>query len=246
MKKALLIALFVFAFIQLKAQSFEFSVQAGTGLSHFTGSSSASTSYMIGAPGGTDNYTNNPYGNRTAIAYSAGLQGQYVFKSRFIVGFQANYQLLQSKVKIDSVSRTDLYQTLAPGPNYAYDGMEPATGQTTLKASYINLSPYIGYRVLAGKFKLDILPGMDIGFGLGSHENGKATTAFSSNNVTLDADKDLGAPKTDVGLSLGLAAYFNRFGVTAGYAYGLSNYLSGGNTSLHTGLCRLSISYKIN
>jgi hypothetical protein len=250
MKKTLLTALFIFAFAQLKAQNFEFSLQAGSGLSHFSGSSSASTSYIIGAPGGSDNYTNDPYGSRTAITYSAGLQGQYVFKSMFIVGLQASYQLFQSKVKLDSVSRTDLDLVPFPGPNSLYNDKEPATGQTSLKASYINLSPYIGYRVLAGKIKLDVLPGIDIGFGLGSHENGKATTAFSSNNVTLDADKDLGTPKTDVGLRLGLAAYYHRYGLTASYSYGLSNYLSYvipyGSTSLHTELFNLGISYKIN
>jgi hypothetical protein len=52
MKKTLLLALFICAFIRLKAQSFEFSLQAGSGLSRFSGSSSASNSTIAGAVGG--------------------------------------------------------------------------------------------------------------------------------------------------------------------------------------------------
>jgi hypothetical protein len=239
--------LFAFSIIRLKAQSFEFSLQAGSGVSHFSGSSSASNSTIAGAVGGSDNYTIDPYGSRIAFAYNAGLQGQYVFQSRFIVGLQADYQLLQSKVKIDSTYRTDII-LFAPGPYDTGDGYVAgsATGKTILRATYIDLSPYIGYRVLEGTIKFDVLPGMDIGFGLGSHESGKAAINYSSGNVVIDADKNLGIPKTDLGIKLGLAAYYKRYGLIAGYSYGLSNYLPGTETSLHTELFRLGISYRIN
>jgi hypothetical protein len=67
MKKTLLLALFICAFIRLKAQSFEFSLQAGSGLSRFSGSSSASNSTIAGAVGGSDKQL--PAGNGNFLTY---------------------------------------------------------------------------------------------------------------------------------------------------------------------------------
>jgi len=250
MKKTLLIALFIFAFIQLKAQSFEFSIQANSGVSHLTGGSALRTTTFNGSSTQQNaGYPNNT-GNLSAPDFGADLQLQYNFKCGFILGAQAGFEQFSSKVNINGVygSYDAPVLFLNIGTLYPATTFVSATGHVTDHWDYINFNPYFGYRFAFKKVKLDVLPGFDIAEGTGSSEtvNVKASDGSYYNKSTLPSDK----PATDVRPRIGLAAYYQRFGVVASYSKGLHDYNSGKTSDsdwppLRTELLRLGISYRI-
>ena len=123
-----------------------------------------------------------------------------------------------------------------------------ARGETYLKNKFINISPYVGYRINLKKMKLDLMPGMDLGFGLSTYENGKATTTDGS-NTTVQTDLKPEKAPADVRLKFGAALIYNKFGLTASYAHGLSNYqanlIGDDDFEAHSELMRLGVSYRL-
>jgi hypothetical protein len=231
MKKIYLSLLFIFCAIQLKAQSFEVSVQANTGLSHYSGTGTLSSTFL-----NADDQTHTGYpngdGNRNAAIFGADIQWQYISRHNFILGLQTGYEALGSKVDITSIG--------SPGT--------PATGSFTDHLNYINLNPYVGYRFKLSKVRLDVMPGLDFALGIHGSQGGKATT---NNNVTYTASDNInGTTKSDVRLRLGLAAYYQKFGITASYSHGLANFNSGALSdsvlpTLRVEVLRIGLSYRI-
>lgn len=244
MKKLLLTLIALFTIIHLFAQKIEVSVQANSGLFHFGGRSAVANSSINqgSAIGATDSYTNNPYGSRNAFSYSIGAQAQTVSKSGFIAGLQAGYELLRSKVDIDYYSAVEVLSPSIKPENRNFS----ATGSTNLQMQSINLNPYVGYRILLQKVKLDILPGIDIGLNLSTYDKG---TIKDDDDKVYAINRDRGKTPTDWRLRLGLAATYDKFGITASYARGLTNYgsgyIGGSGLSVHSELVRFGLTYQI-
>jgi len=245
---ALTLSLF-FILTSLHAQKIEFSVQANSGLFHYSGKSATTVSLIHQGPPNIPNYTNNPYGSKNGFGYGVNLQGQFISKGGFIAGLQAGYEMLKSKVDINGIL---LYNDIAidylPSANFAAPAPVEAKGQTYLKNKFINLSPYVGYRINLKKVKLDLMPGIDLGFGLSTYENGKATTADGS-NTTVQTDLKRGKAPTDVRLKFAAALVYDRFGLTASYAHGLTNYqadiIGDADFKAHSELMRFGVSYRL-
>jgi hypothetical protein len=246
MRIALLTLSILFLSTRLFAQKIELSIQANSGLFHYSGNATASTSFINSAGGNPpQGNTNNPYGNKNGFSYGGNIQAQYISRGGFIAGVQGGYDVLRSIVNINSVS----YPYFTEGPGYVG---EPAKGQTALQNQNFNINPYLGYRINLKKIKIDIMPGMDVGFNVNSYEKGSATTTGGS---VYKLDNKMPKSPTDVRLRFGLAAWYNRFGLTAGYAYGLTNFASNldvnaGGTSTpapeaHSELIRFGISYRV-
>jgi hypothetical protein len=247
--KTLLLTLFGICLLtQLHAQQSEFSLQASGGLFHYSGTSAAFSSYIIqNGTASKDNYTNDPYGHKDAFSYGVSVQEQYIAKSGFILGVQAGYEILKSKVDITQV-RPFLYFDDAPGAAaYPYT---PSAGQTFLQDRSINFNPYLGYRLKMKAVKLDLMPGVNLGINLSSYDKGKAITATNP-SATYTTDLKLAKAPTDVQLKLGAAAYYNKFGVTVSYGHGLTNYtilpLSNATevTKAHSEQFNFGLSYRI-
>ena len=102
MKILLLILLSFFVLTHLSAQNIELSIQANSGLFHYSGSSATSTSTIYENPGPQQNYTNDPYGSKNGYSYGGDIQAQHVSKNGFIWGVQAGYEVLRSRVAINS------------------------------------------------------------------------------------------------------------------------------------------------
>ncbi|MFA6085653.1 hypothetical protein [Mucilaginibacter sp.] len=240
MKKLVLSVSFLFIATQLFAQKVEVTVQAISGLYHYSGASTTGSSSINGGSDNSLNYTNNPYGNKNGFSYGGAVQAQIIVRHGFIVGLGAAYEILKSKVDIVSYN---MYNA-----NAALINTSPitVTGRTYLQSNYINLNPYIGYRMNAGYFKLDILPGVDVGIKTETREHGKAT--YTEGTVYTDRsrpDKDV-----DLRLRIGLAATYNRIGIIASYAHGLTNFQDGmiggvGPYEARSELMRLGISYRL-
>jgi hypothetical protein len=218
--KKLVLALFgILSIASLYAQKIEVSVQANSGLFHYSGISTTSSSDIILAPESKNNYTNNPYGNKNGFSYGFDVHAQLVTKSGFIIGLQTGYDILRSKEDLTGVHPLpvpsfDLFANYVPIDI-------PGKGEMYLQDQFINLNPYIGYRLAFKKVKVDILPGADIAINVNSYDKGKVTTDEST--VYQTDLKRANAP-ADVRLKLGLSATYNRFGIMASYACGLTNY----------------------
>lgn len=144
------------------AQKVEVAVQANSGLLHYSGNGAESETFFI--PASTPNgYTsNNPYGNKNGFSYGFDVQAQYVNKGGFIMGLQGGYEVLKSKIDINSIYG---FATVLDYTGYLTDGPIPTTGQTSLQDQDIALNPYIGYRLKIKNVKIDLMPGIDLGLG---------------------------------------------------------------------------------
>jgi hypothetical protein len=239
MKTLLLTVLSFFVLTHLIAQNIELSVQANSGLFHYSGNSAVSTSAIYQGPAPQQNYTNNPYGNKNGFSYGGDVQAQYASKNGFIWGLQAGYEVLRSKVGINSY-----YPLSFPG-FYGPIGTAQVTGQTFLQDQDININPYIGYRLQINKIKIDMMPGIDMGFDMNSYDKGKAT---DSEGYVYRTDLKLPGAPTDIRLKLGVEANYKRFGIVAAYAHGLTNLYKvttvSGSDDAHSELINLGITYR--
>jgi hypothetical protein len=229
-------------FTPLYAQKFELALDAYSGLFHYGGNGTAATSFINE---GNPDYTNNPYGSKNGFSYGGGLRLQYIAKSGFLVGAQVDYELLRSKVNINGYQ--PIYYYLDYGPANYIQTPNPANGQSFLQSQAINLSPFIGYRIKGKKIGIDLMPGVDFGFNLNAYDKGKAT---DDNGQTYHTDLKLADIPNDVRLRFGVAVIYGRFGITASYAYGLTNLYknttySDGNYNAHSELVRFGLSYRI-
>jgi len=250
MRKYLLLLLNLCACNYLFAQKIEISVQAYSGLFHYAGNGTASTSAIIQSTTPGQDYTNNPYGNKNAFSYGMGIQAQHVGKSGFIAGLQAGYEILRSKVVINDY-KSDYYTIY---PFYGLGALFPyqVKGSSFLQDQSINLSPYVGYRLKFKKTSIDLLPGVDIAFNLSSYDKGKATLTYPPSTQVEDTYqtnyKRPDAP-TDVRIKFGGALNYKRVAFTASYAHGLINYdknVTGGDYNAHSELIRFGIAYKLS
>jgi hypothetical protein len=127
----LVVVLSLFAAQQLLAQKIEISVQANSGLFHYSGNATVATSYITEGMSPGQNYTNNPYGNKNGVSYGAGIQAKYVTKGGFIAGLDAGYDILRSKVNISNVYPFPNYVLFKAADQFYYP-ITTASGHTIL------------------------------------------------------------------------------------------------------------------
>jgi len=241
MKKTFLSLVCVFIAATSFAQKLEVTAGAYSGLFRYSGKSAESASAINASTTsfGSYSYTNNPYGNKTGVGFGLSAQGQLVGKGGFIIGLQAAYEQLKSKISIDHVNISD---PISSAPATSVE----ATGSTALKNNIINLNPHLGYRISLTKVKLDILAGADLGFINNTRENGSAK---GSNGTTYTTDVDRTTITEDFRLRVGIAASVNKFSLNASYANGISNYMGGyiggGSHNAHSKVIRIGIAYRI-
>lgn len=237
MKKYLFTLACCFAAMHSFAQKIEITGGVHTGIMHFAGDGTESSSSINGA-GESGAYTNNPFGNKNGTGFGGDIQAQLVVLNSFLVGVQGGYEALKSKVDITSGN------ALTPGGTIDFK----LTGSTELKANCVNINPYIGYRLPTPVIRIDLLAGFDFAHLTSFKEKGSAKdangTTFTTNRDRKNTDND-----SDTRLRFGLAARYNRVGITANYSHGLTNYLAdyvgGPMRNAHTEILRLGISYQI-
>jgi hypothetical protein len=242
MKKHLLLFFSLCLFTKVYAQKFELNVDAYSGLFHYGGDGTATTSFI---ETGTPNYTYDPYGNKNGFSYGAGLRLQYVTKGGFIIGAGADYEILRSRVDV-SVYQPIYYTINEDSGPEDIQTLPSTTGHTALRSQNINISPFIGYRIMIKKTNIDLMSGIDLGFNINSYDKGSATDGV---NNTYSTNVKLANSPTDLRLRFGAAAGYGRFGFTASYAYGLTNLykstLMDGNFNAHSELIRFGLSYRL-
>ncbi|GAB3837623.1 hypothetical protein [Hymenobacter jeollabukensis] len=216
-----------------QAQSWETTAQlTGTGFNFRGPSAERQSSINLYRPG-TTGYTNNPYGALPGVGFGAALQQQRVTRGKVLLGLQAGYERLRSRV--DNV-------LVWPGGG---DVLEEAHGHTNLILDFINVHPYAGRRFGLGAVSLDVTGGLDLGLLLHCQEKGFAT-AGNGQRYTTDLARP--QPRLDTRARLNLTAYYHRVGLMTSYAHGLRNYREGwvgGVNEAYGQVWRLGVAYRL-
>lgn len=214
-------------------QSIEFSAHLNSGLFSFAGETATESSFIIvdDVGGSESNYTNNPFGSNNAVSY--GLAGQFlrVTSGDVVFGLQTGFELLRSSVQINSV-------------NTPFTS-SPASGNTILRHSFINVHPKVGYRSSIQDFNIDITVGPEVGFLLGSKEFGKAGL---DNGNTVKTETERTVSGNDYRLRSSLSVNHKKWGLSIGYSHGLRNYKGstlGTSNRAYSRFIRFGISYKL-
>ena len=227
----------LFAATYTYGQKLEVGVQLNSGFSRFGGEAAASETKFIYYPThpGPKGITEKSYGSRLSATYGVLAQVQQVFSNNFLVGAQAGVESLRSSVDIN---RVEEYR------NNALRVFE-AEGSTKRRYDLINVAPYVGRRINAGAFDVDVTLGTDLGLAFYAEENAKATYA---NGEEASSKYELSTPKVDIRPRVGATAYYNSFGLSLSYAHGLTNYMQnydGANPEVYMRVLRVGLIYKI-
>lgn len=215
------------------AQKTEFIVSLNSGLFSFRGESAQKTSMFYYADEDQISY-NNPYGAKSGLSYGASVALKRVTKTNVLVGLDAGYEMLQSKILIHAITHS-IYTS----------SFTPATGHTYLNSSFINIFPSGGYRFSCRNINIDLTGGLDIGFCTGAKQK---TVATASNGEKYESSIDRKMISTDIRPRIQVSAYYNVIGVYAGYSMGLVNYKSdywGGDSKAYSNMVRLGIIWRI-
>ncbi len=233
MKKLIFLIFLPLLFITTAyGQHSEFSLHLNSGLFSFAGeSTTAYSTIVVNDAGSEGHYTNNPYGSQKTFSYGLTAQFKRISKYKLTYGLEAGYELLRSQVKIDNVA-----------------GVFPpssASGETTFKNGFIVFHPAIGRRFSLNNLNIDLTIGPELGFNVVSREKGEATT---NNSITIKTDRKRNVPGTDFRLRSSLIIYYQNWGISTGYSYGLRNYsnnIVGGNRERFSRFIRFGVTYRM-
>lgn len=228
------------------SQKTEINLNAYSGLFSFRGDGAAKNTEIISLPYTSPQFsTINAYGKNLRLSCSFEIQAQRITKSNFIFGLGICYELLTSKINIDTI-------IIVPGGIVYYPtDSYPATGATKLKNSYFNLNPFVGKRFTKNKLSIDVLVGVDMAFCLRSHESSNASFVTNlANTITIDIQKlttDVEKPKPtlDFRPRLQFKFAYKKVGILLGYSLGLTNYQNAGNGKAFSNFIRMGVSFRL-
>lgn len=123
-----------------------------------------------------------------------------------------------------------------------------ADGRTKLTSQYITLTPFAGYRLLDKKIKLDISTGLEIAGCVSRKENIEATNLSTGEKLS---GTNKVAKRSDYRARFQLNTSLGRFGLTTGYAMGLTNFYPEPNavysfSEARSSFIRLGLNYRLN
>ena len=234
MKQLVLLALsFSFSVAAAQAQRTEFSLHATSGYFSYRGASSASTSAVaLSDVSSEPDYLFSPYGRRFTLSYGGAGQIQRVTAHQLVLGAQAGYEWLRSRVEVNEI--------------YYFRGQTPASGHAILTSEFINTHLFIGHRFSLNQVSLDATLGPEVGFRRSIREKGSA----SGGGLTTRTDRERRQPaEVDPRVRVNLTAYYQRVGLSVGYTYGLLDYkrgYAGGTNDLFSQMLRVGAVYRLN
>lgn len=235
MQRILLTIAALMTLTNVRGQSTEYRISLNSGLFSFTGKSASEVSGINAVDASTPGSTNNVYGSKNGLCYGLSANIQRVTKRHFILGVDAGYEVLRSKVSITGVW---LY-----GNPYPY-GVS-ATGQTYLNNNFVNIFPFLGYRIMAKPITLDITAGLDLAHCFKSQEKGNATDSLGTKYKSSGEVKTI---KNDVRPRIQISTGYKKVGVYVGYSYGLTSYMNdyiGIPNESYPRLWRFGLTYQI-
>jgi hypothetical protein len=233
MKKLLLSITALLTLTIAHGQITEYRISLNSGLFSFTGLSASATSSIIPGDQPDLSRTNNPYGSKSGLCYGLSGNIQRVTKRSFIFGSDLGFEVLRSKVIINQID------------GYTVESVYPATGKTFLNNNFLNINPFLGYRIIEKPIILDITGGIDYAYCLKANEAGHAT---DSNGKKYETSRDRKTIKSEVRPRIQISMDYKKFGLYLGFSYGLTNYMSGylgGTWESYARLLRFGLTYQI-
>jgi hypothetical protein len=228
MKKLLIPFIITISMNYSFGQKNEIVISLNSGLFSFSGNSAKSVSAINYDIKNNSGYTNSPWGSQNGLCYGLSVNAKRVTKKNLIFGIDLGYENLRSKISIDRVNA------------YA------AVGQTFLNNNFINLHPYIGYRIKFNKVSFDLTGGLEGAWRLSAYDKG---SAVAENGTTYSISRDRNEDIFDIRQRVQLSSNFDKFGIYIGYSNGLYNYLSGyvcgGSSGGYARLIRFGLTYKL-
>ena len=235
MKKSLL---FLFSFCILTnafAQKIEFRVALNSGLSSYTGNDATDYSPFNITPTGQMSNVQNPYGTLKVLCFGVAASVQYVTNKNFILGANVGFDQLRSKVLVE---HKQSFECAA------------AHGYEFLSAQFINVNPFLGYRMSANCITFDLKAGVDLGYFLNSNETTYLLDSNNSETVYSKSELNEKPLTIDVRPRIDFAVNYKKIGAFVSYAKGVSNYkhIKGYSEVEQTNanIFRFGISYQIN
>jgi hypothetical protein len=214
------------------SQQVDINLSLNSGLFSFAGASAASSSFINFDEDTHTAYTNHPFGSQNGFGYGLSANLKVASNSSFIYGLDLGYEIMKSRIAIDGISTS--------GAQIA------ATGETSIHYQFINLFPFLGYRLQSNKkIFFDITLGLDNAYCLKATEKGKATM---SDGTVYATNVDRKTITTDIRPRIQLSANYERVGVYIGYSLGLRNYLVdyvGGTNECYSRIIRFGLSYRL-
>jgi hypothetical protein len=214
------------------AQKTTLSVYLNGGLASFRGKSTVeTTSFGTGGPFcNCEGYQTNSFGSKNALSYGAGLVLQKQFKSNLLLGLEAGYEMLRTKAIIDVFQQDDMIMQVE-GKSVSYN-------------HFANIFPHIGYNFNVNEeVSIAVTGGADFGIGLDSYHKDSVRDYFKRYKVDTDI-----IPGFDFRPRLQVKVRYQKFGFTAGYSYGLKNWMGhydGGNPEAYMNVIRLGMQYQL-
>ena len=203
-----------FMTISVFAQKTELSVAVYSGLASYQGSAATKTSSMhqyYQTTSGAINF--NPYGKKPGGSIGVEMKGMVILKPGISFSLRLDYESLASIVKIN---------TIEPSAIIYSQPTSPANGKTVQRIQSFNFYPSLGYRFKQRKIKIDLSAGMVIAMINSSKEKGDAIT--NDGMLSLHANNETNHPKTDLRPAIETTIHYKRFGLVAGYQWGLKNF----------------------
>ncbi len=174
---------------------------------------------------------------RKLLCYGISFNVKRVTKRNFLFGIDLGYETLRSKIIVDMI---DGY---TGNSTYQYS----ATGKTYLNSDFIDLNPFLGYRIHYKSISFDFAGGLDLACCLKGTENGSAT---ASNGIKYTVSSDSKPANIDIRPRFQFSANYKRFGLYTGFSYGIINYMmwvkGDGIWEAYSRLIRFGVTYKIN
>ncbi len=217
------------------AQRTTLSVGLNSGISRFAGpSAQKTTSSGTGGPFCNCALREASYlGNVPATTYGASLAVQHEYKNHFLLGLEAGYENLRTRINVE---------------NYQIDDMifNTENAYSITRNHFINIFPSAGYNFsLAGNVDISLRGGADFGLGLSSSSRLVVREVFEDDQYT---DRDGLAPGLDFRPRIEAKISGKRLGLTVNYSHGVTNWLNGwagGPTELYMRVWRAGVQYRI-
>jgi hypothetical protein len=169
----------------------------------------------------------------SGFSYELNSSVQYISKMKLIAGAELAFQSFQSKSNVSFLS-----------PSFFASALIPAEGTVRSTSQFICFTPFIGFRALDQKLKVDITTGFEIAAAISRKEKIDAHLTMSGDtyNVENDAGKH-----GDQRVRIQITTSLGRWGLTTGYVQGYKNYY--GDTDFFKAraqFTRIGLNYHIN
>jgi hypothetical protein len=237
MKQSILIFILLFSLTNTFGQKTELSGAMNSGAFSFSGVSAWASTSINWDDLTNSGYTNGVYGSKSAFCYGISFNVKRATKRNFLFGIDMGYETLRSRISIDRIDGYTGFST------YQFT----ASGKTILSSDFLNINPYLGYRINMGKVSFDLTAGYEVGYCLDAREKGDAT---ASNSLKYSVSGERETIKVDIRPGVKFSARYRKFDLYAGYSKGIINYemwdKGDGRWESYSRIIRFGITYQIN